>query len=819
MEYLFRLPLRWKKKTADHAAPGQERAQVASAEQMEDLTPAAELPSAAAALAELFPEETPTEEASAPPTPLATVSEEPRTSGTVEDSVPGIGVKRQFSENVDIGASEAETPDEGTTLASELKLPPPELPAILEARDTNDAETKSSNVPITQPAKDWAFEEKLASHVEWVESEGVEGKQAAFSGANLEGIELVGVNLRHADLHGANLKGADLLLTDLRDACLAGANLEEACLVGTNLEGANLEGARLETAMGLLPRQLAGTNLYQATLPRQILEFEALGEFEGASRMAQRLLAVIMPACLVAWLIVWKTKDAQLAANLAVIPFLHSPQASAALPTVQFYSIAPVLLMILYLVFQFHLQRVWDATLELPAVFPDGRKFGFADGRRGTRHASRMLLGLLHKHFRWMNQDANSTRAIEKALAVLVAYWIVPATLVLFWARTLMLGEIHGTVLHLVLLGVSTGVALYSTTHVGRPQEAWGQRQNMWARLLKKLKGTKPAAFAMALGAVLALVSIGTFHGIPHDPRRAPQYGQGDIRRWAPTALWSVGYDPFPDLTEAAVSAKPAGWSGGDQDISSVHGAAMNGANLRYAQAYGIFLANGHLRRADFEGAFMAEADLRGADLGESNLRFADLDGARMYRANLDRAQLEGTNLARADLREANMSYDLLANAILADAQLEGATLYGAQLQSATMVRANLEKADLRESRMDGANLNRADLGQAYLWSAKLPGARLENARLEAALAVDADLSGADLQGAQLTGTVLTGAALDGANLDGADLRGALRLTPSQVCSARSRKGALLDDAMQAEVAAQCGDSTAPTKPIVAPEQ
>ncbi len=96
---------------------------------------------------------------------------------------------------------------------------------------------------------DWAFEEKLASHREWVESRGNVGKQASPRGsAKLEGMELIGVNLRLADLHDVNLKGADLLLADLRDSCLVRADLDDACLVGTNLEGANLEGASLESA-------------------------------------------------------------------------------------------------------------------------------------------------------------------------------------------------------------------------------------------------------------------------------------------------------------------------------------------------------------------------------------------------------------------------------------------------------------------------------------------------------------------------------------------------------------------------------------------
>jgi uncharacterized protein YjbI with pentapeptide repeats len=70
---------------------------------------------------------------------------------------------------------------------------------------------------------------------------------------------------------------------------------------------------------------------------------------------------------------------------------------------------------------------------------------------------------------------------------------------------------------------------------------------------------------------------------------------------------------------------------------------------------------------------------------------------------------------------------------------------------------------------------------------------------------VDADLRGADLRWAQLSGTVLTGADLTGTLLDGADFRSAVGFGANQICSAKSRKGLLLDAAMLAQVTAQCG--------------
>ena len=636
-------------------------------------------------------------------------------------------------------------------------------------------------------------------HKEWVESQGISGKKIDLASAKLEGAELVGVNLRYADLQEADLKAADLLLADLRDTCLARANLEETCLVGANLEGANMEGAALASAMGLVPRQIAGANLRDATLPPQILEFPGLADFARASRTVMSFFTATLSVSALSWLMIWKTKDVQLISDSSILPFLHS---AAAFPTAEIYLIMPALLVAVYLTFQYHLQRLWDAVLELPAIFPDGSSL--------DEHKPWIITGLIRAHFRWMNQDAPSTRFIEKAISILLAYWLVPITILCVWGRYLTAQDMHGTLLHVLLFAAATGVAVYSTTRVGRPEEAWASEKKISAGILEKVKSLSFSRLIAALVVALFFLSLGTIKGVPHDVGRAPQFSAGDIRRWAPSVFWSIGYDPYADLTEAAISTKPAGWTGADDQLASVKGARLNGAKFRYAQAYGVFLATAHLFRTDFTGAFLSEADMRGADLGQSTLRLAILDRAQMAHTNLDRANLDGANMTRADLRGANLSYSSLENATLVDAQLEGASLYSARMSGATLIRANLDKADFREAHLESANLEHAAMHQAYLWSAKLSSAHLDNAELSTAIFIDADLRNADLHGAHFQGTVLNGANLQGANLDYADMHGALGLSANQVCSAASRNGLQLDDAMQLQVDAQCGGGIHP---------
>ncbi len=702
--------------------------------------------------------------------------------------------KQNAEESVEI--EEAEGATDASHLA-EHGAPEPE-----HTREAADAEIlkAASLAQLESPAasgRDWKLEEKLASHLEWLDTRGKAGARADLSDANLEGQELIGVKLQFADLHDANLRAADLLLADLRDASLVRADLEDSCLVGANLEAANLEGASLETAMGLVPRQIAGANLRDALLPPQIMEFQAAAKYARASRIAWRCFAPLIPTVLISWLIIWKTKDAQLLTDSAVIPYLQSHTAAAAMPTAQIFLLGPLVILSLYLVFHFQLQKAWEAVMELPAIFPDGH----ALDDRGPG----LIVGLLRAHFWWIGRDGPSSMWVEKTFSVVAAYWLAPFTLVLFWARYLTMQDAKGTLLQALFAAIASGVALHATLKSGRSQEQWSKEHRWTARAIEMARRISSPVTASALGIALLFLSAGTILGVPHERSRAPQYSPASIRRWAADVFWVFGFDPYADLTEAMLSRKPAGWSGANSQVASVKGPQLNEAKFRYAQAYGAFLANAHLWQSDFEGAYLSEADLRGADLGNSNLQRAVLDGALLSGANLNRARLDQAILARADLRWANLSYASLANAMLVDSRLDGATLYDAQMSSASLARAGLEKTDLRGAFLNAADLDHADLQQALLWSAKLPGANLYGAKLQGAVAIEADLRGADLREAQFAGTVLSDADLSGANLDRADLRGVLELTARQVCMSRSRRGALLNDALAMQVTTQCG--------------
>ncbi len=112
-----------------------------------------------------------------------------------------------------------EKPDEPTKQPSETSQP--EAQEQPEYRDVSEEELKQI----------------LEAHQKWLESDGMEGKQADLTRANLQGANLQKANLSEANLYRAYLYEADLSEADLSGAALRGADLRGATLIGANLAG------------------------------------------------------------------------------------------------------------------------------------------------------------------------------------------------------------------------------------------------------------------------------------------------------------------------------------------------------------------------------------------------------------------------------------------------------------------------------------------------------------------------------------------------------------------------------------------------------
>jgi uncharacterized protein YjbI with pentapeptide repeats len=639
------------------------------------------------------------------------------------------------------------------------------------------------------------LQEGLENHGLWLDSIGESGVRADFSGKNLEGADLVDARLPDALLQKTILKGADLTLADLHGATLVQANLAEASLLGTQLQQANLQAADLQGATGLLSPQLAGANLFGAVLPESVSPFEGLKLVRETARKAGWLMCLTLLLNGLVWLRIFTTPDFQLVKNSSALPI---SALQTTLPFIPFYLFGPVVILSLYLCFHLYMQRLWDGIAQLPAIFPDGRRLD-ACFPWFARWSARM-------HFQWLNSSKSPLAFLEAAIAIVVLYWVAPATVLLFWGRYLTLEDLRGTTLHILLVAGAIAAAMNFPRMAGKafgpePPRIGAEQKSSSKRTILVLRAVPPG-----FGLLLFLLSIGTFAGVPHDYRATAQLPAPGLRAWAPDVLWTFGYNPFAQLTEAEVSTKPPDWTGGEEEIANVKGANLNRLRLRYIQAYGAFLVKAHLWRTDLRNAYLSEADLREANLRQVDLRFAILDRAKMARAALPEADLRNANLDRADLRDANLSFAVLSEATLLDATLDSANLYKSDLHSAFLQRASLKKADLREADLENSNFTMANLEESYLVSTNLSNARLKNADLSMAILTDASLRKSDLSGALLQGAVLRGTDLSGANLQGADLRGAEGLTAPQVCSASNLHGAQIDENLLQDVTSLCGN-------------
>jgi len=458
----------------------------------------------------------------------------------------------------------------------------------------------------------------------------------------------------------------------------------------------------------------------------------------------------------------------------------------------------PLVLLALSLRFHFLLLRLWGSMAALPAVFPDGQTL--------EKDGPWYLMGLVRRHFRWQGESRSTMTAFETVLSTVLAYWIVPVTLFFFWLRYLPRQDFRGTLLHVFLMTLSVATATCVPFVVSRVLRPGDIRIPKSKNILRMILGTTRAA--LAAGCILFVISLGVNRGLPADRNAAATGSPSDPRRWAALVFQSVGYRPYADLTEAALSSPPpAGETWTDETVEQISGAHLNQMNLRFARGYRAFLINAKLWRANLEGAYLSEADLRGANMRETLLRSAILDRAQLTHAILVSANATGTNLAASDLRFADLSYGTFENAILSNAKISGASLYAVNLRNAQLLRTDLSRTDMRDTKLEHAVLSFANLEQADLSSAKLGEANLTGARLKGTILLDADLKKADLRGAYFTGAVLREVEMDGANLAGADLRGALGITSQQVCSALHGRSALMDPDLATDVQLRCGSS------------
>jgi uncharacterized protein YjbI with pentapeptide repeats len=498
---------------------------------------------------------------------------------------------------------------------------------------------------------------------------GADLRNRDLNGADLRGVNLSGAVLRGAKfgpgslLWNANLAGADLYGANLRGADLQDVNFSDADLFQADLRESNLQGADLSTAKGgLLSKQLAGSDLTGAQLPEPLAKlYDSLGSVKDISDNAQKIFLALLAGCLYSWLTIAQTTDVELITNRASSPL---PIIQAVIPIRAFYVISPLIILCIYFYFHFYLQKLWEELGSLPAIFPDGRLLH-------NRTDPWLLNDLVRSHFARLKDGRPFLSYFQAWISILLAWWLVPITLCLFWMNYLRKHDRIGGTLHSLLLALAIFSAVRLYRIAGETLRGHERAVFRIKDLLKRRSTYLRAAFAIALATSLITIS----------DRQITQ-GISDL-----------------NIVGADVSLKPSNWTEKkDEELDYVKGANLVESDLRFAVADGAFLVKAHMRHADLDQISAVTADLRQANLTDANLGRADLRGARLQNATLLSARLPGARLDYADLKGADLHSADLSHACLDGADMSGASLIDANLTDASFNKTTVRYAVFRRS-------------------------------------------------------------------------------------------------------------------------
>ncbi len=520
----------------------------------------------------------------------------------------------------------------------------------------------------------------LLAHRRWSETDGAAGEranlregflyQAKLSKAMLANADapeaylseadLTGSNWEQANLAAANLERANLTGANLRGANLAGADLRGADLAQARLRGANLQDANLSDAQGVTEEQLAGANLAGATMPKGMTGLGGLRLVTVMWKNARLYFLTMLAASAYSWLTIAATTDVNLIAKFASFPL---PIIGIEIPTIVFYWAAPVLLLAVFVEYHRFTPRVFRGLANLPAVFPDAR-------RLDVEFAPWPLAGLIRAHAAWLPEERSRWSRLRSMIEVMLGWWVVPATLYLFWVRFVPRHDLPGTAVHVVLVAACLGFGFASYRDV---TESLRGEKATELRLSHVFKGlfTFPRVAAGAVFTGIVLLSIAAFAGWnPVIESRASRLKTG---------FRMMGYRAYADIVAEDVSVKLSGWTSGDR--TRLEGADLAGNNLRHMRASRAFLVNANLRGADLQGAVLSSSNMAGSDLTDASLKGASLAEARLAGATLRGATLDSSDVRDADLQGVNFEGASLSGIrSWNDIQhVTGANLYGVQ--------------------------------------------------------------------------------------------------------------------------------------------
>src|SRR5260370_4312257 len=128
-------------------------------------------------------------------------------------------------------------------------------------------------------------------------------------------------------------------------------------------------------------------------------------------------------------------------------------------------------------------------------------------------------------HCKWLKSTRSPLAFLEAGIAMLLLYWIAPATTLLFWARYLTLEDLRGTSALVLLVVASIVAARGFPRMVGKafgadtPRPASTTKSSRWRATLLQ------SAAPIGIGFLLFLLCLGPIQGAPHDFCRTDESG------------------------------------------------------------------------------------------------------------------------------------------------------------------------------------------------------------------------------------------------------------------------------------------------------
>ena len=450
--------------------------------------------------------------------------------------------------------------------------------------------------------------EALLLHAAWLESGGREGVRLDLAGKDLRGLWFSDASLRDAALRDAELIGADF--SETRD---------------------------------LQWSQLAGCDLSRVKLP------ESLSATDPTNLVKERTASFAKPAYLMLTLVMFSLVVALTVSDAAILSgqqgtFLpNNPKVS--IPYWFFIIFIPFLLFIVYLFLQIYLQRLWELTARMPAVFPDGDSL---DHKINPWFLTCLPLA----YFKRLSHRHRGVHRVQFFLFAAFCWWATPLTVAVFWIRYAVFHEIGKTVWHVILLIVTLVLARFFQKTAKRIFEHQASRSALFSRW-------ETSVFVVTTCWCL-LISWGVLRGetranLPEsisDPANLRQRGVFDPRLWAPALLHALGYRSYINVSDAVLSSKQSPTLLLERDFRNIDGFK---ARFNEAELHGSDFSRGWLTGADFRcaklgrvlfvDAYLQDADFRGADLSEADfsgatLKNAKFKGANLYQANFKNAKL-----------------------------------------------------------------------------------------------------------------------------------------------------------------------------------